>query len=151
MLVRRCFRLCSLCTRVVYSSREGRGGWRTLMGHTGLKHANMIEVPYWGSVISKRFSHSDVGELYKNESVQVYLQQLMKEYGDLSKQLQHASLSESHRKVLIKKHTELLPLASVFGSIEQAQKELEEVSSLLKTFLFPGWNDCTAYTFTDFK
>lgn len=103
------------------------------MGHTGLKHANMIEVPYWGRVISKRFSHSDVGELYKNESVQVYLQQLMEEYGDLSKQLQHACLSESDRKVLIKKHTELLPLASVFGSIEQAKKDLEEVSSLLKT------------------
>lgn len=103
------------------------------MGHTGLKHANMIEVPYWGRVISKRFSHSDVGELYKNESVQAYLQQLMEEYGDLSKQLQHACLSESDRKVLIKKHTELLPLASVFGSIEQAKKDLEEVSSLLKT------------------
>ncbi|XP_039892499.1 peptide chain release factor 1, mitochondrial-like isoform X2 [Simochromis diagramma] len=80
----------------------------------------------------KRFFHSDLGELYKNESVQVYLEQLMEEHRDLSKKLQHAYLSESDRKGLTKKHTELLPLASVFRSIEQAQKDLEEVSSLLK-------------------
>uniref|UniRef100_A0A3Q2X3N6 Mitochondrial translation release factor 1 n=1 Tax=Haplochromis burtoni TaxID=8153 RepID=A0A3Q2X3N6_HAPBU len=132
MLVRRCFRLCSLCTRVVYSSGVRRGGWRTLVGHASVKHANRTDVPHWGRVMFKRFFHSDLGELYKNESVQVYLEQLMEEHRDLSKKLQHAYLSESDRKGLTKKHTELLPLASVFRSIEQAQKDLEEVSSLLK-------------------
>lgn len=102
------------------------------MGHAGLKHANMPQVPYCGRVTSKRF-HSDVGDLYRNESVQVYLQQLVEEYRNLSKQLQHAFLSESDRKVLIEKRAELLPVAAVFGSIEQAQKDLEEVSSLLKS------------------
>ncbi|KAL3999622.1 Ras-related protein Rap-1B [Sarotherodon galilaeus] len=132
MLVRRCLRLCSLCSHVVYSSGGGIGGWRTLVGYASVKHANRTDVPHWGRVMFKRFFHSDLGELYKNESVQVYLEQLMEEHRDLSKKLQHAYLSESDRKGLIKKHTELLPLASVFGSIEQAQKDLEEVSSLLK-------------------
>ena len=125
--MRRWVRLCSSCSRVVYSSRKG-AGWRTLTGHTGL---NLTEVQHWGKVTSKRFCHSDLGDLYKNESVQRYLQQLMEEYRDLSKKLQHAYLSESDRKVLIKKHTELLPLANVFQSIEQALKDLEEVLSLL--------------------
>ncbi|XP_039892414.1 peptide chain release factor 1, mitochondrial-like isoform X1 [Simochromis diagramma] len=132
MLVRRCLRLCSLCTRVLYSSEVRRGGWRTLVGHASVKHAKRTDVPHWGRVMFKRFFHSDLGELYKNESVQVYLEQLMEEHRDLSKKLQHAYLSESDRKGLTKKHTELLPLASVFRSIEQAQKDLEEVSSLLK-------------------
>lgn len=102
------------------------------MGHASVKHANRTDVPHWGRVMFKRFFYSDLGELYKNESVQVYLEQLMEEHRDLSKKLQHAYLSESDRKGLTKKHTELLPLASVFRSIEQAQKDLEEVSSLLK-------------------
>lgn len=102
------------------------------MGHASVKHANRTDVPHWGRVMFKRFFHNDLGELYKNESVQVYLEQLMEEHRDLSKKLQHAYLSESDRKGLTKKHTELLPLASVFRSIEQAQKDLEEVSSLLK-------------------
>ncbi|XP_023153628.2 peptide chain release factor 1, mitochondrial isoform X1 [Amphiprion ocellaris] len=125
MLVSCRFRLCSLCSRVVHSSGGGIRGWRTL------NYANMTEVQHWSTGASKRFSHSDLGELYKNESVQRYLEQLMEEHRDLSKKLQHVYLSESDRKVLIKKHTELLPLANVFGSIEQALKDLEEVRSLL--------------------
>ncbi|XP_008299991.1 peptide chain release factor 1, mitochondrial [Stegastes partitus] len=125
MLVSRRLRLCSLCCRVVYSGGGGIRAWRTL------RYANMTEVQHWGTVASTRFSHSGLGELYKNECVQRYLEQLMEEYRDLSKKLQHAHFSESDRKVLIKKHTELLPLANVSGSIEQALKDLEEVRSLV--------------------
>ncbi|KAM9334212.1 peptide chain release factor 1, mitochondrial [Symphorus nematophorus] len=134
MLGNRWFRLCALCSRVVHSSRGrrgGGGGWRTLTGHTSLKHANITEVQHWGTVAPKRLCHSDLGNLYKNESVQRYLQQLMDEYRDLSKKLQHAYPCESDRKALIKRHTELLPLANVFESIEEALKDLEEVLSLL--------------------
>lgn len=55
----------------------------------------------------------------------------MEEYRNLSKKLQHAHLSESDRKVLLKRHTELLPVATVFGSVQQALKDQEEVISLL--------------------
>ncbi|KAM7365632.1 hypothetical protein PAMP_016549 [Pampus punctatissimus] len=125
----RWFGLCSFCSRVVYNSRKG-AGWRTLTGHTSL-NLNMAEVQHWGTVASKRMCHSDLGDLYKNESVQSHLQQLMEEYRDISKKLQLAYLSESDRKVLINKHTELLPLAKVFQSIEQALKDHEEVLSFL--------------------
>ncbi|XP_062270726.1 peptide chain release factor 1, mitochondrial [Scomber scombrus] len=128
--MRRWFGLGSFCSRVVYSSRsrEGAGWRRTFTGHTTL---NSTQVQHWGTVLSKRLCHSDLGDLYKNESVQKYLQQLMEEYRELSKKLQHAYLNETDRKELTMKHTELLPLANVLQSIEQALKDLEEVKSLL--------------------
>ncbi|KAF7663199.1 hypothetical protein LDENG_00214840 [Lucifuga dentata] len=116
MLVRRCIRLCAFCSRVVYANR---GGWRTLTRPGG------------GGLITSSLCHTDLGDLYRNESVQRYLRQLMEEYGELKKRLQQACLSESERKELNKKHTELLPLAHVFYKVEQAGKELEEVSALL--------------------
>lgn len=128
MLVSRCFRLCTLCCRVVNGSGRGRaaggGGWRTVTGQTGVMYAN------WPAVVPTRLCHND---LYKRESVQRYVQLLMKEYRDLCDKLQHPHLSESDRKVLLKKHTELLPLAEVFGSIEQSLKDLQEVASLLQS------------------
>ncbi|TDG96348.1 hypothetical protein EPR50_G00239130 [Perca flavescens] len=125
MLVNGWSRLCSLCSRVVYSSRGTRAGWRTLTGHS------RTQVRHWGTVAPRRLYHRDVGDLYKTDSVQRYLQQLMEEFRDLRKKLQHAYLSESDRKVLSNKHTELLPLANVFEEIKQALKDLEEVLSLL--------------------
>ncbi|XP_073318440.1 peptide chain release factor 1, mitochondrial [Pagrus major] len=133
MFVSRWSRLCTSCSRVVFSSRGGRRGgrWRTLAGHITVKHANLTEVPHWGTLAPTRFYHSDFGDLHKNESVQRYLQQLMEEYKELSEKLQHAYLNETDRKVLIKRHAELLPVANVFERIEQALKDLEEVLSLL--------------------
>ncbi|KAK5891437.1 hypothetical protein CgunFtcFv8_018689 [Champsocephalus gunnari] len=55
----------------------------------------------------------------------------MEEYRDSSKKIQHAQLSESERKILIKRQKELLPLANVFENIQQALKDLEEILSLL--------------------
>lgn len=110
MLVNRWFHLCR---RVVHCSR-------------GLKEGG------WGAVAApKRLFQGDAGDLYNTESVQRYVQQLMEDYRDLNKKLQHAYLSESDRKVLMKKHTELQPLANVFERIQGALKDLEEVLSAL--------------------
>ncbi|XP_070711715.1 peptide chain release factor 1, mitochondrial [Pempheris klunzingeri] len=136
MLVTRSVRLCSLCSRVVHSSTgRRRGGWRTLTGHSCLKHANITEVQRWGAAAPKRLCHSDLGDLYQNESVRRYLQGLVEDYRDLSKKMQHEHLSESDRKVLLKKHSQLLPVANVFESVEQAMKELEEVLSFLHSLV----------------
>lgn len=102
-----------------------------MTGHTGSKRASMREVRRCGAVAPERLYHSDVGDLYENESVQKHLQQLMDEYRELSGRLQHACLSESDRKVLVKKHTELLPVANVFKSVGEALRDLEDVLSLL--------------------
>lgn len=83
------------------------------------------------SIIPRRRFHGDLEDLHSNESVQKYLQQLMEEYRDLSKKLQHDHLSESDRKVLRRRHTQLLPVATVFESVQQALKDQEEVISLL--------------------
>ncbi|XP_054480089.1 peptide chain release factor 1, mitochondrial-like [Anoplopoma fimbria] len=127
MLVRRCV---SLCSRVVYrggGGGGGRGAWRSPAGHKEVKYADIT----CSAGPPKRLSHSEVGDLCKAESVQRYLQQLVEEFRDTSKKLQHLYLSESDRKVLMKKQAELLPLANVFERTEQALKDLEEVLSLL--------------------
>lgn len=141
------FRLHSLCSRVVYSSCGRRGGgWRTLTGHTGLTHANVTEQQH--RVTVKRLCHSDLGDLYKNESVQRCLQQLMEEHRDLSGKLERVFLSESDRKVLLRRHAELQPLAHVYGSVEQALRDREEVLSLLHSEYFTfSLVSVTAHTF----
>ncbi|XP_034533466.1 peptide chain release factor 1, mitochondrial isoform X2 [Notolabrus celidotus] len=138
MLLNRCFRLCSSCSRVFYNTeakRRRRSEWRTPAGLGDMltgRYANMTEEQHWSTAVTpKRSCHSDLGDIYKAESVQRYLLQLMEEYRDLSKKLQHAYLSEADRKVLMKKHTELQPVANVFESVEHAIKDLEEVLSLM--------------------
>lgn len=94
-----------------------------------MKHANSAQEP--PHRLPQRGYRSDLGDLYNVESVQRFLQRLMEEHGELSKRLEHPHLSENDRKALITRHTELLPVANVFRSIEQALKDLEEVLSLL--------------------
>ncbi|XP_024918076.1 peptide chain release factor 1, mitochondrial isoform X2 [Cynoglossus semilaevis] len=124
MLVSRWLRLRSLCNRVCpHTRREERKGllWRrTLIGHQ-----------FTGTLASSRPCHSDVGDLYQNECIQRYLQQLMQEYRYICQRLELPHISEADRRALIKKHTELLPLADVFTDIEEALKDQQEVSSLL--------------------
>lgn len=64
MLVNRWFRMCSLCSRVVHSSTGRRGGWRTP------SYASISKVQRWGAAAPKRLCHSNLGNLYKTESVQ---------------------------------------------------------------------------------
>ncbi|XP_047433019.1 peptide chain release factor 1, mitochondrial [Mugil cephalus] len=124
MFVGRWSTLLALRHRVVCCGGGVKGGWRTLCGHTS-------QVRHWGGGVPVRLCHSGLGELYANESVQKYLQRLMEEHRELSGRLQRPYLSESDRKALAKRHAELLPLANVFGSIEKATQDLEEVLSLL--------------------
>ncbi|KAE8278355.1 Peptide chain release factor 1, mitochondrial [Larimichthys crocea] len=130
MLAPRWLRLYSACVRVVHSRRAGGGGgggggWRTLTGR-------YAEVRLWGAAAApERLCHSDLGDLYKKESVQRYLQQLVEEHEHLSDKLQRAHLSETDRKVLTRRHAELLPVAKVFESVERALRDLEEVQTLL--------------------
>lgn len=131
MFLNRWFRFCNECGRVVYSSCGRRRGWRTLTGHSTANYANATVLRLFASIVPRHNFHGDLGDLHNNESVQKYLQQLMEEYRNLSKKLQHAQLSESDRKVLLKRHTELLPVATVFESVQQAVKDQEEVISLL--------------------
>ncbi|KAL6115232.1 mtrf1 [Pungitius sinensis] len=128
MLVSRCFRLCSSCSRVVPARRAA---WRTLAGHPAVAHEHVTQVQRWGTVAPKRPYHSDLGDLYGTECVQRHVRQLVEEFRDVSKMLQLSHLSESDRKALLNKHAELLPVAHVFESTERALKDLEEVTSLL--------------------
>uniref|UniRef100_A0AAQ4PAJ7 Mitochondrial translational release factor 1 n=1 Tax=Gasterosteus aculeatus aculeatus TaxID=481459 RepID=A0AAQ4PAJ7_GASAC len=131
MLVSRCFGLCALCSRVVHSSGGRRAARRTLAGHAGAEYVHVTQVRHGGTVAPTRLYHSDLGHLYGTESVQRHVRRLVEEFGDISQMLQLSHLSESDRKVLLKKHAELLPVADAFESTEQALKDLEEVTSLL--------------------
>ncbi|XP_077370053.1 peptide chain release factor 1, mitochondrial [Festucalex cinctus] len=108
-----CRRICCLRTVfscVVYNNLK-RGRWRTMLA-------------------TRRPFHSDVGTLYENDAVQKYLRRLMDSHRVLSHKLHRSNLSEADRKVMVKKYTELLPLANVFHNLEQALKDLDEVHSI---------------------
>uniref|UniRef100_H3DIE0 Prokaryotic-type class I peptide chain release factors domain-containing protein n=1 Tax=Tetraodon nigroviridis TaxID=99883 RepID=H3DIE0_TETNG len=81
----------------------------------------------------RRHFHGDLGDLLSNESVQKYLQQLMEECRNVSQKLQHAHLSESERKGLLRRHAELLPVATALDSVRRASRDREEVVSLLQS------------------
>lgn len=55
----------------------------------------------------------------------------MEEHADAGERLQLAFLREADRKLLARRHAELQPVADVFGRMEGAQRDLEEVLSLL--------------------
>ncbi|XP_012712085.2 peptide chain release factor 1, mitochondrial isoform X1 [Fundulus heteroclitus] len=131
MFFTRWFGLCSQCSRVASRCELG---WITRTGQSRRKYADFTGVQRLAtSIVPKRNSHYDLGNLYNNISVQRYLQKLMEEHRFISRKLQHEHLSDPDRKALLKKHAELQSLADVSGSIEQAQKDLEEVLSLLHT------------------
>lgn len=80
-----------------------------------------------------RSCHRSVGDLHGHASVQRYVQQLMEDFTDVDQKLQHACLSEADRRALLRKHTELQPLADVCLRIEQAVKDHQEVLCLLQS------------------
>lgn len=129
MFHNRCFRLCNGCYRVVYSGRKRE--WRTLTGYKTAKYANTTVVGLCATVVPRHHFHSDLGDLHNNDGVQNYLQQLMEEYRDLGRKLQLDHVSESNRKVFLRRQRELLPVAILFESVQQALKDQEEVASLL--------------------
>nr|XP_057907936.1 peptide chain release factor 1, mitochondrial [Doryrhamphus excisus] len=131
MFFRSWSRFCSVTNREVYSSLK-RGRWRAISGHSSAYHANVLVVQSCVALGSRRLCHSNhVGDLYKNGSVQKYLQQIMEEHKYLQQKLQRANLNEADRKVMMKKHTQLLPLANLFHGVERALEDLVEVQSLL--------------------
>ncbi|KAM9836248.1 peptide chain release factor 1, mitochondrial isoform 2-T2 [Aulostomus maculatus] len=121
-------RLCSVRTRVVNGGKR----WRTLFtGHTGETHTNIPGVRHWCTVTTKRLCHSDLGDLYKNESVERYLRTVMEECRHVSEKLELRHLSTSDRTTLQSRHAELQTVAYVFQTLEGALKEQEEVLSLI--------------------
>lgn len=81
--------------------------------------------------LRRRRYHGDPGDMYEKESVRRHLRRLVEEHGDAGEMLRRASLSEGDRKALTRRHVELQPVADAFGRLERAQKDLEEVLSLL--------------------
>lgn len=122
-------RLCSSCCRVVRSGRR--------RVPAGVTHASWLGVNEPGTGAPTRLYHS---HLYGNQSVQRYLRQLVDECREVGEKLQHAFLDEADRKLLVRRRTELLPVAEVFQSVEGAQKELQEVLSLLHSEPLTGSN-----------
>lgn len=111
-----------LCGRVFRSE-----GWKNA--------APAVRRVSWHQLTARRRYH---GDLYENESVRRHLRRLVEEHGNAGEMLQRASLSDTDRKVLARRHVELQPVADAFGRMESAQKDLEEVLSLLHGESPPG-------------
>ncbi|XP_034145820.1 peptide chain release factor 1, mitochondrial isoform X2 [Esox lucius] len=118
MLMQKCIQLCVSCASLVSAQHIHIRRWKDLAR---------------GSVLSSiRYCHNNFGDLYRNESVQRYLRQLVDEYRVVTKTLQHGFLSDTERKRLNKRQVELSPVANAFQSAEHALKDIEEVQSLLQ-------------------
>ncbi|KAM8872346.1 peptide chain release factor 1, mitochondrial isoform 2-T2 [Synchiropus picturatus] len=102
---------------------------RTWVKHSSSNHVNALAADDW-TTTSRRWSHGILLDLYRDEGVQKYVGQLVEEHGYLNNELQRAHLSNSDRKAMVRRHSELQPLAKIWRSIEQSVKELEEVKSL---------------------
>ncbi|XP_064825921.1 peptide chain release factor 1, mitochondrial-like [Oncorhynchus masou masou] len=113
MLTQKCIRLYSWC-----ALHMRKRIWKEL--------ANRSLVP------TRRCCNNHLGDLYRNESVQRYLRQLVEEYRDVTKTLQHGFLNDPARKELNKRQVGLSPVATAFQSAEHAVKDLEEVETLLQ-------------------
>ncbi|XP_024260223.2 peptide chain release factor 1, mitochondrial isoform X2 [Oncorhynchus tshawytscha] len=113
MLTQKCIRLYGWC-----ALHMRKRIWKEL--------ANRSLVP------SRRCCNNHLGDLYRNESVQRYLRQLVEEYRDVTKTLQHGFLNDPARKELNKRQVGLSPVATAFQSAEHAVIDLEEVETLLQ-------------------
>ncbi|KAJ8349978.1 hypothetical protein SKAU_G00251080 [Synaphobranchus kaupii] len=67
------------------------------------------------------------------ESVQIHLHGLVAEYHHITQRLENGLLDDSERRVLNRRHVELLPLVSAFQNTEDAVKDLKEVEALLQS------------------
>lgn len=117
-----------LCGRVFWSS----GGRNASPAVTRVSRSQL-------ALLRLRSYHGDPGDLYENESVRRHLRRLVGEHGNAGEMLRRPSLSEADRKMLARRHAELQPVADVFGRMERAQRDLEEVLSLLHGES-PRWN-----------
>lgn len=116
MLVRRWHRLYVFCR-----SLGSRGdGWRR----------SVCSGPW--SCSPRSFCHRAVGDLYSHTSVQRYIQQLLEDVTRLNQKLEHACLSEADRRALLKRLSDLQPLARVWQSCEQAVRDHQELHSLIQ-------------------
>ncbi|KAM9831003.1 peptide chain release factor 1, mitochondrial [Syngnathus typhle] len=115
------YRLRTVLPRVVYNNLK-RGRRRTISSVTLGKTQRHV-----GTLETRRFFHG----LYENDSVRTYVRQLMDYHKALDQKLHRSNVNEADRKLMVKKYTELLPLANVFYNVEQAVKDLDEVRSIL--------------------
>ncbi|XP_073520021.1 peptide chain release factor 1, mitochondrial isoform X2 [Phyllobates terribilis] len=68
------------------------------------------------------------GALWKNTTLQNYLQTLAAEHGELSQTLNH-TLKEEERKTLIQRHTELSSISVLLHKIQEAESEVRELEA----------------------
>ncbi|XP_055785911.1 peptide chain release factor 1, mitochondrial-like [Salvelinus fontinalis] len=118
MLMQKYSRLCGSCAPLISPLHMRKRIWKELANRS--------------LVSSRRYCNNPLGDLYRNESVQRYLRQLVEEYRDVNKTLQHGFLNEPARKELNKRQVGLSPVATAFQSAEHAVKDLEEVETLLQ-------------------
>ncbi|XP_046886922.1 peptide chain release factor 1, mitochondrial isoform X3 [Hypomesus transpacificus] len=133
MLATKCIRLCASCgrlgSRINPSTRGGMPVTLRLSGQGSTLHYSAM--PF--SISPRRHCHGGLDDIHQNASVQRYIRQLVDEYGEVTKKLQYTFLSDSERKELNLRQTELLPVEKAFRCTVNAMKELEEITSLIQS------------------
>ena len=95
--------------------------------------------PTWGQgTRPSRPLHTDLGDLYGNQSVQRHVERLTEEHATLANQLQEACLSDVERRGLNRRQSDLRPLVELHEQIRGALTDLEDVLSLMQGDVFLG-------------
>ena len=135
MLATKCIRLCASCgrlnSRINPSTRGGMPVALRLSCHGSTLRLSAMP----SSIPPRRHCHGGSDDIHQNASVQRYIRKLVDEYGEVTKKLQFTFLSDSERKELNHRQTELLPMEKAFRCTEKAMKELEEITSLIQSKL----------------
>ncbi|XP_014463833.1 peptide chain release factor 1, mitochondrial isoform X2 [Alligator mississippiensis] len=74
--------------------------------------------------------HQDSRAVWKHETVQKYLETVIREYQRISHVLSSVSTNEHEQRILSRRHADLVPLAAVFQEIQKAEKEVKELESM---------------------
>lgn len=132
-LIRLSLGVCS-CYRFIHGARNG--------GRTKLlppKQNSSWEYRSWNGGFSPKRTYCNnstaVVDLLQQESIQIYLRGLVTEYHHITQRLENELLDDSERRVLNRRHVDLLPLVTAVQNTEDAVKDLKEVEALLRSRL----------------
>ncbi|XP_077153423.1 peptide chain release factor 1, mitochondrial isoform X1 [Ranitomeya variabilis] len=78
---------------------------------------------------SRRSCSQGFGALWKNTTLQNYLQSLVAEHRELSHTL-NLTLKEEERKTLVQRHTELSSIAGLLHKIQEVESEVRELEAI---------------------
>ncbi|NXX19771.1 RF1M factor, partial [Podargus strigoides] len=79
-----------------------------------------------------RKTHQDSRALWKHQAVQKYLENLSKEYQQVSRLLNADSINDFEQRTLRRRYADLSPIAAAFQEIKEGEREVQELEAMCR-------------------